>query len=159
MNRVPEIKVGGYLIYGEKQQVDEHCLISVTLLENLRGFRNLISYLLTFAIMLQVKRTPSVLYSELMGDLTGGRLCTMTVFSGGKEMVTFRDRGAHGVIQRFFAWVIFGGGVQTYFLSWQPKGAIPTVDEAVSIARAHGKHFDSGLQTRRASRPRPGTVA
>lgn len=154
----PEIPTGagGLMILGEKDDVvlTENTLISVTLLENLSWWRFLITYLLTMAICVQMKRSPAVLYSVLKANLVAGYVQTMTIFQSGKEMIPFRDRGAHGAVERFFAWVVFGGKVQAYFLSWKAKGEIPTIEEAVDTARTFGKQFDAGLQVRNASRPR-----
>ncbi|WP_378935008.1 hypothetical protein [Metabacillus herbersteinensis] len=56
----------------------------------------------------------------------------------------FQYYRSHNVARKFFSWVFYSGKVQAYFITWEIKGEIPSSEEATTIIKIHGRHFDGG---------------
>jgi phage gp29-like protein len=85
-------------------------------------------------VMNQMKKTPGLLYAELIGELKKGRGTgqTMTVWDG-KTMPQFRNRNNHRFAMKFFGWLIHRKNTKTYYLTYSSNGTIPAVSEATEI--------------------------
>lgn len=128
-------------------------IISVTRGEYFNFPRLLVNGLLNHFIMKSMINNSNLLYAELTGQLHGGVGQTMTVWKNGKTMNQFRKGGFHHFSLTFFSWVFYSGRVQSYFLTWENQGSIPTSDEATAIVKKYGRHFDGGKLKRKSSPP------
>lgn len=140
---------------GEKPKLlPEHAFISLTKGEGLNYLQLFINQVLTFMVMNQMKKSPGLLYAELFGEIKNRRGYgqTMTVWDG-KSMPQFRNKNTHGFARKFFAWVIHRKNTKTYYLTYTPKGEIPSVIEATNIIKEYGKFYDGGKLVRKATPP------
>jgi hypothetical protein len=129
-------------------------IISVTRLENMTIWRTILNNVLNLFVMGQLKRKfnkKKLLYAELTGSgkERGGN--TLTIWSG-VEMGEFKRSGSHKYAMKFFRW-IFGGQVESYFISWRANGRIPSYEEATIISKQHGRHYSGNKLVSNKTRP------
>ncbi|MEH6945000.1 hypothetical protein [Bacillus sp. JJ722] len=129
-------------------------VISITRGEYFSLPRLLVNGLLNHFVMKTMINNSNLLYAELTGQLQGGVGQTMTVWKNGKSMNQFRKVGFHNFARKFFGWVFYSGRVQSYFLTWENQGYIPTSEEATFIVKKYGRHFDGGKLRRKSSTPK-----
>lgn len=129
-------------------------VISVTRGEAFNLPRLLVNGLLNHFIMKSMINNSNLVYAELTGQLHGGVGQTMTVWKNGMTMNRFRKGGFHNFARKFFGWVFYSGRVQSYFLTWENQGCIPTSVEATAIVKKYGRHFDGGKLKRNSSPPK-----
>jgi hypothetical protein len=141
--------------YGERDlsQLGPDALVTITRSEQLGWFRLLVAAVINQFIMSQMVKRDTVLYAEVVSDLKKLSAQTMTVWKNGREMTEFRNSGAHGKAIQFFHWVFYSGRVQSYVLSYQAKGHIPSVEEAAVIVMQYGRYADGGNVKRPARNP------
>ncbi|MCI0571468.1 MAG: hypothetical protein L0Y66_12000, partial [Myxococcaceae bacterium] len=145
-------KYGGRMTLGYRDiELPPDAIVSVTRGERFSLWRLLINSIANQLVLKQLQKNPHLLYAELTGGLDemGGQ--TVTVWRA-KEMVPFRDSGAHGWALKYLKWVIFGGRVEAYFLTWKANGRIPTTEEARTLVKAHGRGVRGGKPFQQASR-------
>ncbi|PWK16441.1 DUF3291 domain-containing protein [Tumebacillus permanentifrigoris] len=146
---------GPRVTYGERDlsQLGPDALVTITRSEQLGMFRLLVAAVVNQFIMSQMVKRDDVLFAEIASDLKSSWAQTMTVWKNGREMTDFRNSGAHAKAIKFFHWVFYGGRVQSYVLSYQAKGQIPTVEEAAQIVMQYGRYADGGDIQRPARNP------
>jgi hypothetical protein len=44
---------------------------------------------------------------------------------------------------------IYSGKVQSYFLTWEHQGALPSSDEITAFVKKYGRHFDGGKMVKK----------
>ncbi|MBM7662306.1 hypothetical protein JOC85_003113 [Bacillus mesophilus] len=143
------------LILGSKpEQLPKQTFISITRGEGLNVAQLIINQILNLIVMNQMKKTPGLLYSEIKGEIVRGKGNggTMTVWDG-KTMPKFRNKDSHGIVMKFFGWVIHRKNTKAYYLTYTSDGTIPSFLEAIEIVKQYGKFYDGGKLVRTASPP------
>lgn len=143
----------GYVSVGSREvELPPDAVISVTRGEGFPLWPYVLNTVGNMFVIPQVARKPGLLYAEMMGipEKRGGQ--TISVWRG-KDMVPFRDSGAHRFVMRYLGWTFFSAQTHSYFLTWKANGRIPTMAEAEQIVKAHGKHLVGGKLVRQMSRP------
>ncbi|MFD1739828.1 hypothetical protein ACFSCX_25515 [Bacillus salitolerans] len=149
----PEDKFGGLLSFGSRDIIlPQDAIISITLGEQFTTWKTVVNAIVSQFVMKQMKKSEGLLYAELKGHLTEGYGLTMSVWDS-KSMVPFRDKGPHKFAMRFFSWVFYGGKSQAYFLTYKANGSIPSIEEAYTLVKKYGKHYNGGKLERSAKKP------
>lgn len=150
----PNNKYGAKFILGERNfKLPPGAVISVTRGEKINIAGLIINGFLNHFIKIALTKNENLLYAELTGQLQGGIGQTITVWSDGKRMNEFRKNGTHNFARRFFSWIFYSGKVQSYFLTWEHMGNLPSTEELTSFVKKYGRHFDGGKLVRKANAP------
>jgi hypothetical protein len=104
--------------------------------------------------MKALTKNEDLLYAELTGQMQGGIGQTMTVWIDAKSMNKFRTTGSHNFARKFFSWVFYSGKVQSYFLTWEHQGSLPSSEEITAFVKTYGRHFDGGKLVKKANPPK-----
>jgi hypothetical protein len=151
----PNNKYGAAFTLGDRScEIPPGAVISVTLGERFNIPRLMLNGILNQFIMKAMKNNDDLLYAELTGQMQGGIGQTMTVWRDGKRMHKFRTSGSHNFARKFFSWVFYSGEVQSYFLTWQHSGELPTTEKITSFVKTYGRHFDGGKLVKSANPPK-----
>lgn len=149
-----KVQVGRALITvgSRPEALPPDAIISITRGEGFSLWAYIINTIGNLFLVPGLARHAGLLYAEMTGlpDQRGGQIVSVW---HAKEMVPYRDRGAHGWVMRRLGWTFFGAKTQAFFLTFKAHGRIPTVAEAEALVKSHGKHYVSGEQVRPASRP------
>lgn len=143
----------GLITIGSRDvELPPDAVVSVTRGEHFPGWPYFLNTIGNLIVIRQMLRHPGLLYAELQGmpELSGGQ--TLSVWRG-REMVQFRDNGAHRWAMTALGWTFYSGETDAYFATFAARGRIPTFEDAGAIALAHGKHTHGGKLVRSASRP------
>jgi hypothetical protein len=151
----PHNKYGATFTLGDRNiELPPGAVISVTRGEQFNIPRLIINGILNQFIMKRMIKNEDLLYAELTGQLQGGTGQTMTVWKDAKCMNRFRTRGFHQFARKFFSWVFYSGKVQSYFLTWEHQGPLPSPEEITSFVKTYGRHFDGGKLVKKANPPK-----
>jgi hypothetical protein len=150
----PNNKYGATFTLGDRNfELPPGAVISVTRGEFFNIPRLIINGMLTQIIMKAMTKNENLLYAELTGQMQGGIGQTTTVWKDGKRMNQFRTKGFHNFARRFFSWVFYSGQVQSYFLTWEHLGHLPSSGEITTFVKTYGRHFDGGKMVKKANPP------
>ncbi len=151
----PNNKYGATFTLGERGiELPAGTVISVTRGEAFNIPRLLVNGIVNQFVIKGLTKNNDLLYAELSGQLQGGIGQTLTVWKDAKRMNMFRTSGSHNFARKFFSWVFYSGKVQSYFLTWEYEGEIPSTEEATAIVKTYGRHFDGGKLIRKATPPK-----
>jgi len=151
----PNNKYGASYTLGDRSMaIPAGAVISVTRGERFNIPRLLINGAINQMIMKSMINNQDLLYAELTGQLQGGVGQTFTIWKSGKRMHTFRTSGWHSFARKCFGWVFYSGQVQSYFLTWEYTGAIPSPDDITSYVKTYGRHFDGGKLIKKSTPPK-----
>jgi hypothetical protein len=151
----PNNKYGATFTLGDRNiELPPGAVISVTRGELFNIPRLIINGILNQFIMKALTKNEDLLYAELTGQMQGGIGQTMTVWRSAKSMNQFRTSGSHHFARKFFSWVFYSGKVQSYFLTWEHQGALPSSDEITTFVKTYGRHFDGGKMVKKANSPK-----
>jgi hypothetical protein len=126
-------------------------VISVTRGEAFNIPRLMINSILNRFIMKAMTKNKELLYAELTGQLQGGIGQTVTVWKSSKRMNQFRTSGFHNFARKSFSWVFYSGKVQSYFLTWEHKGYLPSSEALTTFVKTYGRHYDGGKLVQKAN--------
>ncbi|GGG88605.1 hypothetical protein [Paenibacillus radicis (ex Gao et al. 2016)] len=148
----PDNKYGAAFTLGDRSiSVPEGAVISVTRGEQFNIPRLLINGAINQFIMKAMIRNEDLLFAELTGQLQGGTGQTLTIWKDSKRMNRFRTSGSHNFARKFFSWVFYSGSVQSYFLTWEYTGPIPSSEHITSYVKTYGRHYDGGKLIKKAN--------
>lgn len=151
----PNNKYGATFTLGDRNiELPPGAVISVTRGEAFNIPRLIINGILNQFIMKAMTKNEDLLYAELTGQMQGGIGQTMTVWKNGKRMNQFRTSGFHNFARKFFSWVFYSGKVQSYFLTWEHQGLLPSPEEITAFVKTYGRHFDGGKLVKKANPPK-----
>ena len=150
----PNNKYGAKFTLGDRNsKLPPGAVISVTRGELFNIPRLLINGMLNHFIMKALTKKENLLYAELTGQLQGGIGQTVTVWRDGKCMNKFRKKGIHNFARKYFSWVFYSGKVQSYFLTFEHTGHLPSNEELTTFVKKYGRHFDGGKLVKKANPP------
>jgi len=151
----PSNKYGASFTLGDRTiSVPAGAVISVTRGERFNILRLLINGVINQFVMKSLIKNEDLLYAELTGQLQGGIGQTLTIWTNGKRMNKFRTSGWHNFARKCFGWVFYSGSVQSYFLTWEYNGSIPSSEDITSYVKTYGRHYDGGKLVKKSSPPK-----
>jgi hypothetical protein len=151
----PNNKYGATFTLGDRNiELPPGSVISVTRGEMFNIPRLIVNGILNQFIMKALTNNQDLLYAELTGQLQGGIGQTMTVWRNSQCMNQFRTSGFHNFARTCFSWVFYSGKVQSYFLTWEHQGRLPSPEEITTFTKTYGRHFDGGKLVKKANPPR-----